>query len=150
MHNTSIIIYICENINKYTNKHWFYQYVWNLGLPQQVYKNKPLFSASLRIVNRRPIQNYYISSNKVSLNNSPPMTSDTCSIYKVSMNQELYFQYLEYEKDLPELKEFTLCMWMKFHNHSADHPLFSYAGKFLLIYNRISLILAVKWILRWG
>lgn len=27
------------------------------------------------------------------------------------------------------MKEFTLCMWTKFHNHSNDHPLFSYAGE---------------------
>ncbi|XP_070157495.1 uncharacterized protein B6 isoform X2 [Polyergus mexicanus] len=25
------------------------------------------------------------------------------------------------------MKEFTLCMWTKFYNHSNDHPLFSYA-----------------------
>lgn len=44
------------------------------------------------------------------------------------MNQELFYQYMEYEKDMPDLKEFTLCMWTKFHNHSDDHPLFSYSG----------------------
>lgn len=30
---------------------------------------------------------------------------------------------------MPDLKEFTLCMWHKFYNHSSDHPLFSYASK---------------------
>lgn len=83
----------------------------------------------LKIVNRRPIQSsQYVSPNKVSLfNQKPSSLSDTCSIYKVSMNQELFYQYVEYEQDLPDLKEFTLCMWKKFHNHSSDHPLFSYS-----------------------
>ncbi|KAG7212707.1 hypothetical protein KM043_012978 [Ampulex compressa] len=52
---------------------------------------------------------------------------DTCSLYKVSMDQQLYFEYVHYKMDLPDLKEFTLCAWTKFHNHSNDHPLFSYA-----------------------
>ncbi|XP_028049789.1 uncharacterized protein LOC105831683 [Monomorium pharaonis] len=52
---------------------------------------------------------------------------DTCSLYKVVMNQQLYFEYIHYKVDLPNMKEFTLCMWTKFHNHSNDHPLFSYA-----------------------
>lgn len=58
-----------------------------------------------------------------------PAHDDSCSVFKVSMNQELFYQYVEYEKEIPDLKEFTLCAWTKFHNHSADHPLFSYAGK---------------------
>ncbi|KYN00759.1 PREDICTED: uncharacterized protein LOC108775658 [Cyphomyrmex costatus] len=56
-----------------------------------------------------------------------PHDQDTCSLYKVSMNQQLYFEYIHYKVDLPDMKEFTLCMWTKFHNHSNDHPLFSYA-----------------------
>ncbi|XP_049885276.1 uncharacterized protein LOC126380094 [Pectinophora gossypiella] len=82
-------------------------------------------SPQVKIVNRRPAY----SSNKVSSQYSaaPAPMSDSCSIYKVSMNQELFYQHMEYEKDLPDLKEFTLCMWTKFHNHSEDHPLFSYA-----------------------
>ncbi|XP_020300259.1 uncharacterized protein LOC109863952 [Pseudomyrmex gracilis] len=50
-----------------------------------------------------------------------------CSLYKVAMNQQLYFEYIHYKIDLPSMKEFTLCMWTKFYNHSNDHPLFSYA-----------------------
>lgn len=38
-------------------------------------------------------------------------------------------QYVHYKTELPDMKEFTLCMWTKFYNHSNDHPLFSYAGK---------------------
>ncbi|XP_034236467.1 uncharacterized protein LOC117642405 [Thrips palmi] len=52
---------------------------------------------------------------------------DTCSLYKAAMTQDLYFQYIQYKVHMPDLKEFTLCMWHKFYNHSSDHPLFSYA-----------------------
>ncbi|XP_048505490.1 uncharacterized protein LOC110117176 isoform X2 [Athalia rosae] len=52
---------------------------------------------------------------------------DQCALYKVAMNQQLYFEYVHYKIDLPDMKEFTLCAWTKFHNHSNDHPLFSYA-----------------------
>ncbi|XP_076684094.1 pentraxin-related protein b6 [Andrena cerasifolii] len=52
---------------------------------------------------------------------------DRCALYKVSMNQQLYFEYIQYKTDLADMKEFTLCMWTKFHNHTNDHPLFSYA-----------------------
>lgn len=54
---------------------------------------------------------------------------DQCEIYKVGFTQDLYFQYIQYKIGLPKLKEFTLCAWSKFSNHSNDHPLFSYAGK---------------------
>lgn len=85
-------------------------------------------SPRLKIVNRRPISSQYSSGNKVTLF-KPNAMSDSCSVYKVSMNQELFYQYLEYDKEVPDLKEFTLCMWTKFHNHSSDHPLFSYSGE---------------------
>ncbi|XP_076652064.1 pentraxin-related protein b6 [Halictus rubicundus] len=52
---------------------------------------------------------------------------DKCSLYKVAMRQQLYFEYIHYKTDLPNMKEFTLCMWTKFYNHTNDHPLFSYA-----------------------
>lgn len=55
--------------------------------------------------------------------------NDQCELYKVGFLQDLYFQYVQYKIDLPSLKEFTLCMWSKYTNHSNDHPLFSYAGK---------------------
>ncbi|KAG6455993.1 uncharacterized protein LOC115447263 [Manduca sexta] len=85
-------------------------------------------SPSLKIINRRPLNGHYLSNNKLTfLNSAPAAMPDTCSVYKVSMNQELFYQYVEYEKSLPDLKEFTLCMWTKCHNHTADHPLFSYA-----------------------
>nr|XP_012135863.1 PREDICTED: uncharacterized protein LOC105661904 isoform X1 [Megachile rotundata] len=52
---------------------------------------------------------------------------DRCTLYKVAMNQQLYFEYIHYKIDLPDMKEFTLCAWTKFFNHTNDHPLFSYA-----------------------
>ncbi|XP_076300233.1 pentraxin-related protein b6 [Lasioglossum baleicum] len=52
---------------------------------------------------------------------------DKCSLYKVAMRQQLYFEYIHYKTKLPNMKEFTLCMWTKFYNHTNDHPLFSYA-----------------------
>ncbi|XP_014469633.1 PREDICTED: uncharacterized protein LOC106741801 [Dinoponera quadriceps] len=56
-----------------------------------------------------------------------PQDQERCSLYKVAMNQQLYFEYIHYKMDLPDLKEFTLCTWTKFYNHTNDHPLFSYA-----------------------
>ncbi|XP_063988566.1 uncharacterized protein LOC135168382 [Diachasmimorpha longicaudata] len=52
---------------------------------------------------------------------------DRCALYKISMRQQLYFEYIHYKFGMPDLKEFTLCMWTKFTNHTNDHPLFSYA-----------------------
>lgn len=55
--------------------------------------------------------------------------NDKCELYKVGFLQDLYFQYIQYKTHVPEMKEFTLCYWSKFFNHSNDHPVFSYAGK---------------------
>ncbi|KAJ8935981.1 hypothetical protein NQ318_000851 [Aromia moschata] len=53
---------------------------------------------------------------------------DECEVYKVGFTQDLYFQYVRYKSDVPDLKQFTLCFWSKFYNHTNDHPIFSYAG----------------------
>lgn len=58
---------------------------------------------------------------------------DQCELYKVGFKQDLYFQYIHYKVEIPPLKEFTLCYWAKYTNHSNDHPLFSYAGKSLFL-----------------
>ncbi|XP_063374110.1 uncharacterized protein LOC134661834 [Cydia amplana] len=84
-------------------------------------------SSALKIINRKPPSLAYPSKLSGAYSAGPQGDSDACSVYKVSMNQELFYQYVQYEKDLPDLKEFTLCMWAKFHNHSEDHPLFSYS-----------------------
>lgn len=65
---------------------------------------------------------------------SPDHAGGQCELYKVGFTQDLYFQYIQYKITLPELKEFTLCYWSKFSNHSNDHPMFSYAGKSIHIY----------------
>ncbi|VVC93810.1 unnamed protein product [Leptidea sinapis] len=87
-------------------------------------------SSQLKILNRRPTHSRpTFQSNKYSnlYYTAPPSEADSCSLYKVSMNQELFYQYLEYDTRIPDLKEFTLCLWAKYHNHTEDHPLFSYA-----------------------
>ncbi|KAK5646906.1 hypothetical protein RI129_005370 [Pyrocoelia pectoralis] len=50
-----------------------------------------------------------------------------CDLHKVGFTQDLYFQYIQYKVGVPDLKEFTLCFWAKYNNHSNDHPIFSYA-----------------------
>ncbi|KAJ8917475.1 hypothetical protein NQ315_005522 [Exocentrus adspersus] len=52
---------------------------------------------------------------------------DQCQIHKVAFTQDLYFQYIQYKTNIPDTKQFTLCFWSKFYNHSNDHPIFSYA-----------------------
>lgn len=90
---------------------------------------KIFYSHPLKILNRRPSILSFSSGKPSHLSHvAPGNPSESCSVYKVSMNQELFYQYVEYEKHIPDMKEFTLCMWTKFHNHSEDHPLFSYAG----------------------
>lgn len=56
-----------------------------------------------------------------------------CELYKVGFKQDLYFQYIQYKVELPEMKEFTLCHWTKYTNHSNDHPIFSYAGELIRV-----------------
>ncbi|CAG9859038.1 unnamed protein product [Phyllotreta striolata] len=65
---------------------------------------------------------------------------DQCQVYKVGFTQDLYFQYIQYKTEIPDLKQFTLCFWTKFYNHSNDHPIFSYAvdGQPRAIYSWIS------------
>ncbi|XP_050302833.1 uncharacterized protein LOC126740727 [Anthonomus grandis grandis] len=58
---------------------------------------------------------------------APEPSNDQCALYKVGFTQDLYFQYIQYKTHIPDLKEFTLCYWAKFNNHSNDHPIFSYA-----------------------
>ncbi|XP_060661722.1 uncharacterized protein LOC132795179 [Drosophila nasuta] len=53
--------------------------------------------------------------------------ADQCSVKKFAFNQD---GVVEYNNELPELEQFTLCFWMRFTNHSGDHVMFTYeAGK---------------------
>lgn len=84
----------------------------------------PSFSYEQGLVNHIP------ASGGELLSSSVHAPSDGCALYKVAFNQDQYYQYLQFKEELPDLKEFTLCMWTKFNNHSSDHPLFSYVGEF--------------------
>ncbi|XP_029179037.1 uncharacterized protein LOC114946606 [Nylanderia fulva] len=79
------------------------------------------------IFENAPTQTLYDVDGSHHLLLSHDQDTNKCSLYKVAMTQQLYFEYIHYKTDLPDLKEFTLCMWTKFYNHSNDHPLFSYA-----------------------
>ncbi|KAL7743768.1 hypothetical protein ACLKA6_016827 [Drosophila palustris] len=58
---------------------------------------------------------------------SPSATaSDRCSVKKFAFNQDGTVQY---NNDLPELDQFTLCFWMRFTNHSGDHVMFTYEAE---------------------
>ncbi|XP_046669099.1 uncharacterized protein LOC124359951 isoform X1 [Homalodisca vitripennis] len=58
-----------------------------------------------------------------------PRPHPACTLYKAVFDQDTFQQYVQYKTQIPDLKEFTLCMWHKFYNHSQDQPLFSYAHR---------------------
>jgi hypothetical protein len=39
------------------------------------------------------------------------------------------FQFLKYEVQMPALRDFTFCIWVKSSNFSHPHPLFSYSSE---------------------
>ncbi|ALC48179.1 b6 [Drosophila busckii] len=49
--------------------------------------------------------------------------ADRCSVKKFAFNQD---GIVDYNNKLPELEQFTTCLWMRFTNHSGDHVLFTY------------------------
>ncbi|KAM8718378.1 hypothetical protein ACLKA7_000190 [Drosophila subpalustris] len=61
---------------------------------------------------------------------TPPLyastASDRCSVKKFAFNQDGTVQY---NNDLPELDQFTLCFWMRFTNHSGDHVMLTYEAE---------------------
>lgn len=90
----------------------------------------PSHSSSSILQQEAAIYDNEYQLNSGSIPSSHPLAQqeqDQCALYKVAMNQQFYFEYIHYKTDLPDLKEFTLCAWTKFHNHTNDHPLFSYA-----------------------
>ncbi|XP_075211353.1 pentraxin-related protein b6 [Lycorma delicatula] len=58
----------------------------------------------------------------------PEPSQDGCTLYKALFDQESPSQYVQYKAPIPDMKEFTLCMWHKFYNHSRDQPLFAYSS----------------------
>ncbi|XP_039281055.1 uncharacterized protein LOC120350651 [Nilaparvata lugens] len=57
-----------------------------------------------------------------------PEPSDGCTLYKAVLDQDSPSQYVQYKTPIPDMKEFTLCHWHKFYNHSQDQPLFAYSS----------------------
>lgn len=53
-------------------------------------------------------------------------SSDHCSVKKFAFNQDGAVQY---NNELPELNQFTLCFWMRFTNHSGDHVMLTYEAE---------------------
>jgi hypothetical protein len=50
------------------------------------------------------------------------------------------FQFLRYKVEMPALRDFTLCIWMKSSNFSYPHPLFSYSSKYVTSLGRFSIL----------
>lgn len=71
---------------------------------------------ALTVEAREPIVTSFISSYP---------KNDRCAADKFAFDEGAY---LSYRAKIPNMKEFTLCMWTRFYNHSTDHPLFSYSG----------------------
>lgn len=73
-------------------------------------------SQALTVEAREPILTSFISTYP---------KNDRCAADKFAFDEGAY---LSYRAKIPNMKEFTLCMWTRFYNHSTDHPLFSYSG----------------------
>uniref|UniRef100_A0A182QR11 Uncharacterized protein n=1 Tax=Anopheles farauti TaxID=69004 RepID=A0A182QR11_9DIPT len=52
---------------------------------------------------------------------------DTCSFEKYAFDHD---GTVKYSNKLPALSQFTLCMWMRFTNHTGDHTIITYSGKY--------------------
>jgi len=76
-----------------------------------------VFKESSLSFSRTPV---YSSSSSLS------SSSDRCSVKKFAFNQD---GAVEYNNELPELNQFTLCFWMRFTNHSGDHVMLTYEGE---------------------
>lgn len=57
----------------------------------------------------------------------PQQQLEQCVLHKVSMDQYTFPQYIQYKHKIPDLKQFTLCHWHKFYNHSREQTFFSYS-----------------------
>nr|CAD7586414.1 unnamed protein product [Timema genevievae] len=56
-------------------------------------------------------------------------TIHSTNLYKVLLTQQGYIQFLKYDVQLPQLQDFTFCLWFKTLNFTYPHPLFSYSRK---------------------
>ncbi|XP_066150742.1 neuronal pentraxin receptor-like [Euwallacea fornicatus] len=46
---------------------------------------------------------------------------------KASLTQKGYIQFLKYVVEVPEIAEYTFCIWVKSYNFTFSHPLLSYS-----------------------
>uniref|UniRef100_A0A1A9VCQ0 Pentraxin (PTX) domain-containing protein n=1 Tax=Glossina austeni TaxID=7395 RepID=A0A1A9VCQ0_GLOAU len=53
-------------------------------------------------------------------------SGDQCAVKKYAFNHD---GIVEYNNKIPELKQFTICFWMRFTNHSGDHVVLTYSVK---------------------
>ncbi|KAG7212706.1 hypothetical protein KM043_012977 [Ampulex compressa] len=51
----------------------------------------------------------------------------TTPMHKVLLTQKGYIQFLRWELPVPELEEFTFCLWVQSNNLSLPHSIFSYS-----------------------
>ncbi|GLH13579.1 Neuronal pentraxin receptor [Gryllus bimaculatus] len=49
------------------------------------------------------------------------------SLFKVALTQKGYIQYLRYKVDVPDLYDFTYCLWLRSNNFTSPQPIFSYS-----------------------
>lgn len=66
-----------------------------------------------------------IKDSSLTFARSPLYASDNCSVKKFAFNQD---GAVKYDNELPELDQFTICLWMRFTNHSGDHVMLTYEG----------------------
>ncbi|XP_020723008.2 uncharacterized protein LOC110120006 [Bombus terrestris] len=48
-------------------------------------------------------------------------------MHKVELTQKGYIQFLRWELPVPEMTEFTFCLWMQSNDLTHSHPIFSYS-----------------------
>ncbi|XP_012285016.1 uncharacterized protein LOC105702211 [Orussus abietinus] len=51
----------------------------------------------------------------------------TTPLHKAILTQRGYIQFLRWDLPVPEIKEFTFCLWIKSTNFTYSHPIFSYS-----------------------
>lgn len=49
------------------------------------------------------------------------------NLYKATLTQRGYIQFLKYEVDVPPLMDFAFCLWLRSTNFTHPHPVFSYS-----------------------
>ncbi|XP_061707124.1 uncharacterized protein LOC133517740 isoform X2 [Cydia pomonella] len=49
-------------------------------------------------------------------------------VYKIVLNSKGYAQFIQYDIDVPPLREFTLCVWVRVTSLESDQSIFTYVG----------------------